>query len=69
MTTWDKIPKLRCKKLGKYWWVLGDEDAGPMGPYNSRQEAKDETAGLPSTYKWMAKVGIIKLKPKKNKRP
>ena len=38
--------KLEVKQLGSHWWILGDEDAGPMGPYNSRGDAEEDRRGV-----------------------
>jgi len=45
-------PTLIVKRLGKYWWILGDEDAGPMGPYDTKAEAEDDRKGVKRFYKW-----------------
>ncbi len=51
--------KLTTKKLGTYWWILGDEDAGPMGPYDSRVEAEDDRVGVTRFYRHCNKPGYV----------
>jgi hypothetical protein len=31
--------KLKARKIGKRWWIVGDEE--PIGPYDSRKEANE----------------------------
>ena len=38
--------KLITKRLGKYWWIIGDEADGPYGPYDTRNEAEEDRKGL-----------------------
>ncbi len=45
------VPRLLTKRLGAWWWIVGDEDAGPMGPYHTKAEADDDRRGLLRTYR------------------
>ena len=38
--------KLRTARLGRYWWIVGDEEDGPYGPYDTRAEAEDDRKGV-----------------------
>ena len=38
--------KLETQKMGKNWWIVGDEEDGPYGPYDSRKEAEEDKVGL-----------------------
>ena len=38
--------KLAAKRLGRYWWIVGDEEDGPCGPYDTRAEAEEGMKGL-----------------------
>ena len=38
--------KLRTARLGRYWWIVGDEEDGPYGPYDTRAEAEDDRKGI-----------------------
>jgi len=43
------MPKLQTKKLGKHWWIVGDEDFGPYGPYDRKSgddSADEDLRGL-----------------------
>ena len=42
--------RLQTKKIGKNWWIVGDDD-GPFGPYSNRAEALDDLKGLKVFYK------------------
>lgn len=35
----------KVKQLGK-WWIIGDEEYGPIGPYDTQTEANQECRGL-----------------------
>ena len=37
------MSKLRIARLGKHWWIVGDEDYGPYGPYD-RKSGDDSAA-------------------------
>lgn len=43
--------KLKTKRLGKFWWIVGDEEVGPYGPYKNRSEAEEDRKGLLNTYR------------------
>jgi len=38
--------KLQTIKLGLNWFITGDEDDGPYGPYDSKGEADEDRKGL-----------------------
>jgi hypothetical protein len=38
--------KLATMKLGKRWWIVGDEVDGPWGPYTTRSEAEEDRRGV-----------------------
>ena len=42
--------KLQTKRLGKYWWIVGDEQDGPYGPYATRHEADEDRRGVQRTF-------------------
>jgi hypothetical protein len=49
------IPHLQVKRLGKNWWILGDDEAGLMGPYSTRTEAMESRRGVMHFYRMEAK--------------
>ena len=38
--------RLTTKRLGSGWWIVGDEDFGPYGPYETRKEAEEDRIGV-----------------------
>ena len=40
------MPRLQTMKKGKTWWIVGDDDAGPMGPYDNKQQAEEDRVGV-----------------------
>lgn len=44
---------LQLKKIGNKWWILGDADAGPMGPYDNRKDAESDKRGVEEFYEMM----------------
>jgi len=38
--------KLRIARMGKHWWIVGNEESGPQGPYDTKTEAEDTARGL-----------------------
>ena len=40
------MTRLRVIRLGKHWWIVGDEESDPQGPYNTKAEANDTVRGL-----------------------
>jgi len=38
--------KLRIARMGKHWWIVGDEEFGPQGPYDTKAEAASTVKGL-----------------------
>jgi hypothetical protein len=51
--------KLQTKRLGKYWWITGDEEYGPYGPYNTKAEADEDRRGLARTFKYSEEPGFV----------
>jgi len=43
--------KLQAVKMGKKWWIVGDPDFGPYGPYDTGREAKEVCKGVKETFK------------------
>lgn len=41
--------KLKTKRLGKKWWIVGDEEGGPYGPYDTKQGADADRHGVQRT--------------------
>ena len=35
--------------MGKKWWIVGDEDFGPYGPYDVKANADDDRRGIQRT--------------------
>ena len=50
---------LRTKRLGKYWWIVGDEEDGPYGPYAEKKDAEKDRLGLLRTAKYEHLKGFI----------
>ena len=50
---------LCVKRLGRYWWILGDEDAGPMGPYVTEAEAEEDCKGLIRSDRYGDEPGFV----------
>ena len=40
---------LEVKRLGAKWWIVGDEESGPWGPYDTRAEAEADRRGVTRT--------------------
>jgi len=51
--------KLTSKKLGKYWWIVGDEEDGPYGPYESRKEAEEDRVGIKRFFRCQDEPGFM----------
>lgn len=51
--------KLTTKRLGRSWWIVGDEDAGPYGPYDVRAEAEEDRRGIARTLRNQDQPGFI----------
>jgi len=43
--------RLKTKRMGRHWWIVGDEDAGPYGPYASKAEADEDRRGVQETFR------------------
>jgi len=41
--------RYKTKKLGKYYWITGDGEYGPYGPYVTKKEADADRIGLNKT--------------------
>jgi len=42
--------RLTTKRLGRNWWIVGDEEAGPYGPYPTRADAEEDRRGILRTF-------------------
>ena len=42
---------LTIVRHGAHWWLVGDRDAGPMGPYQTKAEAESARQGLLRAYR------------------
>lgn len=42
--------KLRLKRMGEMYWIVGDEEDGPYGPYKTKTEANEDRRGLQRTF-------------------
>ncbi len=40
---------MKTKKLGRSWWIIGDADWLPCGPYDTKAEADEDRRGLQKT--------------------
>ena len=45
--------RLRTAKLGKFYWIIGDEEFGPYGPYDTKCEAEEDRIGVMRTERLM----------------
>jgi hypothetical protein len=43
--------RLKVRRLGKYWWITGDDECGLMGPYDTHEEAEGDRKGIIRTMK------------------
>jgi len=43
--------KLVVRRLGRYWWITGDEEDGPYGPFETKKEALESRRDLNRTMK------------------
>ena len=59
---------LRLKLIRKRWWILGDPDAGPMGPYGSKREAEEDRRGVERFHLHGHKPGYVTSDKRKGKR-
>jgi len=41
--------KMKTRKLGRRWWITGDADWLPCGPYDTKAEADEDRRGLQKT--------------------
>jgi hypothetical protein len=63
-----EVPKMRVKKRGDEWWILGIPDMDPKGcgPYGSKADAEDEMHGMERFYKYSHLPGYMTTeKPRK----
>jgi len=52
---------LTVKRLGACWWIIGDEDAGPMGPYDDKEEAEQDRVGMGRFRRYCDEPGYITI--------
>ncbi len=45
------MSRLATKRIGRKWWIVGDEVDGPYGPYDNRSEALEDLQGLKVFFK------------------
>jgi hypothetical protein len=57
--------KLETKKLGPKWWIIGDEECGPIGPYESKAAAEEDRIGLSRFHRHHNKPGFITSESRK----
>ena len=62
--------KLQTKLIRGKWWIVGDPEAGPMGPYENtragKAEAEDDRKGVERFHQHGDKLGYVTAdKPKK----
>lgn len=43
------MKKMATKRLGRFWWIVGDLDWLPCGPYDTKAEADEDRRGLEKT--------------------
>jgi len=43
--------RLKTRRLGSAWWIVGDDEDGPYGPYATRKEAEEDRRGITWTLK------------------
>ncbi len=53
--------KLEVRQLGKHWWITGDDEIGPMGPYDSRKEAEEDRRGVARFQKFVVRDGDMEF--------
>lgn len=41
--------KLSTRRMGVYWWIVGDPEFGPYGPYETKAEADEDRRGVQRT--------------------
>jgi hypothetical protein len=46
-----RVMRMKTVRFGKKWWVSGDEEFGPYGPYDSRREAEEARKGIARTFR------------------
>ncbi len=56
--------RLRVTRLGEHFWIVGDEEEGPYGPYDNRKEAETDKRGLlrtdRETREWEVEQALLK---------
>lgn len=60
--------KLEVHRLGPKWWITGDEEFGPYGPYPNRKEAVESKRGLLRTMKHEGEPGYFTCEEKRGLR-
>ena len=56
--------RLKVKKMGRHWWIVGDENHGPYGPYDFSDEADDDRRGLLRLHRHGDEPGYVTSEPK-----
>ncbi len=56
--------RLKVKRMGLCWWIVGDEEYGPYGPHNTKEEADDNKRGLMRLHRHGDEPGYVTSEPK-----
>jgi len=38
--------RLTIERIAGHWWIVGDEEFGPYGPYETKAEAEEDRRGI-----------------------
>ncbi len=53
------LVKFYIKHLGIFWWILGNESHGPIGPYVSQSEAEETRIRLSRFERYEDEPGYV----------
>lgn len=59
---------LKTRRLGKYWWIIGDEEDGPYGPYTEKKDAEKDRLGLLRTAEHEHERGFMTCESRRRKK-
>ena len=51
--------KLKTRKLGSHWWILGDDVDGPYGPYKTKGDADSDRVGILQFERFQDEPGFL----------
>lgn len=51
----------QVKKLGPCWWIVGDAEYGPIGPYDNKADAESDKRGLRRFEKHQNEDGYVSV--------